>query len=279
MKIRNNFIIATALVATISLTSCSSTNTNLAQEGVFIVGMECAYQPFNWTEISSTESNVAIENVNGAYAEGYDVQVAKIIAENLDLELQIKAIEWSGLEAALKSNQIDAIIAGMSPTQERKEHIDFSDGYYQSKHVLLVKKDSIYASATTLDDFNGATIIGQIGTLYATLIPQVVEHGAISGTNLDTIPEIVNAIIKETADVTILEEPVAMGIINQYSELTYVSIENAFEVDEEDITVSIGFRKGFTYIEQINEILASKLTLDKRNELMVNAINMAPTAN
>lgn len=279
MKIRNNFIIATALVATISLTSCSSTNTNLAQEGVFIVGMECAYQPFNWTEISSTESNVAIENVNGAYAEGYDVQVAKIIVENLDLELQIKAIEWSGLEAALKSNQIDAIIAVMSPTQERKEHIDFSDGYYQSKHVLLVKKDSIYASATTLDDFNGATIIGQIGTLYATLIPQVVEHGAISGTNLDTIPEIVNAIIKETADVTILEEPVAMGIINQYSELTYVSIENAFEVDEEDITVSIGFRKGFTYIEQINEILASKLTLDKRNELMVNAINMAPTAN
>ena len=279
MKIRNNFIIATALVATISLTSCSSTNTNLAQEGVFIVGMECAYQPFNWTEISSTESNVAIENVNGAYAEGYDVQVAKIIAENLDLELQIKAIEWSGLEAALKSNQIDAIIAGMSPTQERKEHIDFSDGYYQSKHVLLVKKDSIYANATSLDDFNGATIIGQIGTLYATLIPQVVEHGAISGTNLDTIPEIVNAIIKGSADVTILEEPVAMGIINQYSELTYVSIENAFEVDEEDITVSIGFRKGFTYIEQINEILANKLTLDKRNELMVNAINMAPIAN
>ena len=279
MKIRNNFIIATALVATISLTSCSSTNTNLAQEGVFIVGMECAYQPFNWTEISSTESNVAIENVNGAYAEGYDVQVAKIIAENLDLELQIKAIEWSGLEAALKSNQIDAIIAGMSPTQERKEHIDFSDGYYQSKHVLLVKKDSIYANATSLDDFNGATIIGQIGTLYATLIPQVVEHGAISGTNLDTIPEIVNAIIKGSADVTILEEPVAMGIVNQYSELTYVSIENAFEVSEEDITVSIGFRKGFTYIEQINEILANKLTLDKRNELMVNAINMAPIAN
>lgn len=279
MKIRKKFMLTATLLATISLTGCNTTNTNLAQEGVFIVGMECSYQPFNWTEISSTESNVAIENVNGAYAEGYDVQVAKIIAENLNLELQIKAIEWSGLEAALKSNQIDAIIAGMSPTQERKEHIDFSDGYYQSKHVLLVKKDSIYASATTLDDFNGATIIGQIGTLYATLIPQVVEHGAISGTNLDTIPEIVNAIIKETADVTILEEPVAMGIINQYSELTYVSIENAFEVDEEDITVSIGFRKGFTYIEQINEILASKLTLDKRNELMVNAINMAPTAN
>lgn len=278
MKIRNNFIIATALVATISLTSCSSTNTNLAQEGVFIVGMECAYQPFNWTEISSTESNVAIENVNGAYAEGYDVQVAKIIAENLDLELQIKAIEWSGLEAALKSNQIDVIIAGMSPTEERKEHIDFSDGYYQSKHVLLVKKDSIYANATSLDDFNGATIIGQIGTLYATLIPQVVEHGAISGTNLDTIPEIVNAIIKGSADVTILEEPVAMGIVNQYSELTYVSIENAFEVSEEDITVSIGFRKGFIYIDQINNILTNVLTLEKRNELMVNAINMAPSA-
>ena len=69
-----------------------------------------------------------------------------------------------------------------------------------------------------------------------------------------------------------------MGIVNQYSELTYVSIENAFEVSEEDITVSIGFRKGFIYIDQINNILTNVLTLEKRNELMVNAINMAPSA-
>lgn len=245
----------------------------------FTVGMECAYAPFNWTETEATESNVEISNITGSYAEGYDVQVAKIIAENLNLKLEIKALEWGALINNLQSGLIDAIIAGMSPTEERLESIDFTNKYYESTHVLLLKKSSSYASATSLDGFAGAKVIGQTGTIYADLVSQVVEHGAVAGTNLSTVPQIVNAIIYDTVDATILEEPVAMGIVSQYPELTYVVLsDGGFVVADEDKIVSIGVRKGFELTEKINEILENKVTEQTRKTLMEQAISMAPSS-
>ena len=283
MKIRNLLAATFSLVAITSLAGCGSeVNTQLATEGVLVVGMECAYAPFNWTETSKTDSNVAISNVPGAYADGYDVQVAKIIADELGLELQVKALDWGALINNLNTDGIDAIIAGMSPTPERLESIDFTSAYYESTHVLLVQQSSSYASATSLDDFAGAKVIGQTGTLYASLVPQAVEHGAIAGTDLNTVPEIVNAIIHGTVDATILEEPVAKGIVAQYASsstpLTYVKLTNGgFTVADEDRIVSIGVRKGFVLTEQINDVLANVITSDVRNQLMEQAIENAPS--
>ena len=283
MKIRNLLAAAFSLVAITSLAGCGTeVNTQLATEGVLVVGMECAYAPFNWTETTKTDSNVAIANVSGAYADGYDVQVAKIIADELGLELQIKALDWGALINNLNTDGIDAIIAGMSPTPERLESIDFTSSYYESTHVLLVQQSSSYASATSLDDFSGARVIGQTGTLYASLVPQAVEHGAIAGVDLNTVPEIVNAIIHGTVDATILEEPVAKGIVAQYANsstpLTYVKLTNGgFTVADEDRIVSIGVRKGFVLTEQINDVLTNVITSDVRNQLMEQAIENAPS--
>lgn len=271
------------LILGLTVTGCSKeVNTGLGKEGVLVVGMECAYAPFNWTETEKTDTNVAISNVPGAFAEGYDVQVAKMIAEELGLELQIKALDWGALINNLNTDGIDLIIAGMSPTAERLESIDFTSAYYESTHVLLVKQSSKFASATSLDEFKGAKVIGQTGTLYASLVPQAVEHGAIAGVDLNTVPEIVNAIIHDTVDATILEEPVAKGLVSQYAEsstpLTYVKLTNGgFTVADEDRIVSIGVRKGFTYTEQINNVLTNVITSSVRQQLMEQAINNAPS--
>jgi ABC-type amino acid transport substrate-binding protein len=271
------------LVFMVTVTGCGSkVNTGLSKEGVLVVGMECAYAPFNWTETEKTDTNVAISNVPGAFAEGYDVQVAKMIAEELGLELQVKALEWGALINNLNTDGIDLIIAGMSPTAERLQSIDFTNAYYESTHVLLVKQSSKFASATSLDEFKGAKVIGQTGTLYASLVPQAVEHGAIAGIDLNTVPEIVNAIIHDTVDATILEEPVAKGIVSQYAgsstPLTYVKLTNGgFTVADEDRIVSIGVRKGFTYTEQINNVLTNVITSSVRQQLMEQAINNAPS--
>lgn len=279
MKLRNLFLSLACLLGLASFSSCGGGQTGLTTEGVLVVGMECAYAPFNWTETESTDSNVAIANIAGAYAEGYDVQVAKIIAEELNLELQVKALEWGALINNLNVGGIDLIIAGMSPTPDRLESIDFTNMYYESTHVMLVQKSSNYATATSLDDFEGATVIGQTGTIYADLVPQAVEHGAIAGNNLTTVPLIVNAIINNTVDATILEEPVAMGIVSQYPDLTYVKlIEGGFQVADEDRIVSIGVRKGFELTDDINSILDSKLTSETRASLMEEAIAKAPAS-
>lgn len=264
------------LLAVICLTGCgggSSSNTKK-----FVVGMECGYAPFNWTETVKTDTNVPISNLgNGAYAEGYDVQVAKIIADELGLELEIKALAWDALIQNLNTGAIDMIIAGMSPTAERLETIDFTASYYESTHVLLVKKDSQYASAATLAEFAGAKVIGQTGTIYADLVPQAVAAGAVAGNNLSTVPLIVQAILNDTVDATIVEEPVAKGICSQHSNLTYVVLTDGFEVAEEDKIVSIGVRKNYELTSQINDVLKNVLTESVRVQLMEQAIAKAPT--
>lgn len=111
--------------------------------GVLRVGMECAYKPFNWTDLTNpTLGAVAIsgEGNEGTYANGYDVQIAQYVANKLGMSLEIYAIEWDGLLPALNSGTVDAIIAGMSPTAEREEQIDFTDVYYSSNLVVIYKK-------------------------------------------------------------------------------------------------------------------------------------------
>ena len=95
------------LVSLISLASCKEKEQD--NRPTFTVGMECAYAPFNWTESEKSDTNHPIDGTK-LYAEGYDVQIAKKIADQLNRRLVIKAIEWDGLIAALESGQIDAII-------------------------------------------------------------------------------------------------------------------------------------------------------------------------
>ena len=235
----------------------------------FVVGMECDYPPFNWTEMTKTDTNYPIDGTS-LYAEGYDVQVAKMIADELDMKLVIKAIEWDGLISALESGKIDAIIAGMSDTPDRRLNVDFTVSYYKSTHVLVMEKDSPYVNGKTLNDFAGAKVVGQLETLYDSLIDQLegVEHM----TPLDDVPTIITNIISKRADITILEEPVAKGVIQSNPSLTYIVLEESFDVLEEDECVSIAIRKGDNELQaKINSILNS-ITNEKRTELMDQAI-------
>ena len=126
--------------ATIGALALSSTNTNTSN-GTLKIGMECGYDPFNWTQ--RTNANGAVPIVNGAsgtYANGYDVQIAKYVAAELGMALEIYQYNWDSLIAAVQSSAIHGIIAGMSPTAEREEEVDFTDCYYVSNLVIIYKK-------------------------------------------------------------------------------------------------------------------------------------------
>lgn len=126
-------------VGELVLTSEAPAETN----GVLRVGMECAYAPFNWTDMSEPSIGavpISSQGSEGMYANGYDVQIAQYIANELGMKLEVYAITWDGLLPALQSGTVDAIIAGMSPTAEREEEIDFTDVYYSSNLVVIYKK-------------------------------------------------------------------------------------------------------------------------------------------
>ncbi len=242
-------------------------------KGELVIGLECEYAPFNWTETENTLSNVEIYGQRNLYAEGYDIEMAKLIAQELGLRLVVKKIAWDGLIPALESGEIDAIIAGMSPTAKRKESINFSDPYYETQHVVVVKKDGPYANATRFTDFSNANIVGQRGTSYETLAEQLAQKaGTTANSPLATVPLIISGILVGDNDVTVIEKPVALGVCASNPELKYIELIDQFEVDEEEKVVSIGLRKVDTnLLNLINDALA-KISAETRESLMVSAI-------
>ena len=117
----------------------ASGNTDTSN-GTLKIAMECAYAPFNWTQTTDANGAVPIQGQDGMYANGYDVQVAKYIAAELGMALQVYSYVWDSLIPAVQSGAVDAIVAGMSPTAEREEQVDFTDCYYNSNLVVIIKK-------------------------------------------------------------------------------------------------------------------------------------------
>ena len=167
------------------------------------VGMECDYAPFNWTQAEPSDTSVPI--AAGGYADGYDVRIAKLIADGLGMELEVVKTAWDGLPMAVMSGDIDAIIAGMSPTAERKTTLDFSDPYYESDLVVVVRKDGKYAAATQLADFTGAKITAQLNTFHYTVIDQI--SGVDKQTAMETFPAMIVALNAGAIDGYISERP------------------------------------------------------------------------
>ena len=111
--------------------------------GTLKIGMECAYEPYNWTDTDGSSFGavpISSEGQQGLYANGYDVQIARYVANRLGLKLEIYAMEWDSLIPAVNSGAIDAIVAGMSPTAERAQEVDFTDTYYESNLVVIIRK-------------------------------------------------------------------------------------------------------------------------------------------
>ncbi len=260
-------IVTILLAALMLLSACAFA------EGQFRVGMECDYPPFNWTQVDADENSVPIDGGMG-YAGGYDVEIAKRIAEALDKELVVVKIEWDGLIPALNSDMIDAVIAGMSPTGERKITVDFTDAYYNSDLVVVVRADGGYADAQTLADFAGAKITAQLNTFHYTVIPQL--EGVNQMPAMETFPAMITALSSGAIDGYISERPGAVSACAANADLTFVT--PGFEASEEDTSIAVALKQGQPeLIEQINAALA-EIDTDARNALMDNAVLNQPVS-
>ena len=242
-----------------------------AEKKTFTVGMECNYAPFNWTQVESDEFSVPLESAG--HAGGYDVMMAKTLADKMGMELVIKKLSWEGLEPAVTSGEIDAIIAGMTATPERKENADFTTPYYESEMVCIVRGDDALANATSLADFTGKNVQGQQNTLYDDIIDQIPSVNHM--TPLQSYPLMVVALQNGEADALTAELPVATGVVTSNPNLAIVRFEDG-KGFEADTTVSIAVKKGNT--ELLNSIQAALDTIDTdtRNQWMTDAVSRQP---
>lgn len=251
--------------------------TSHAASGTFKVGMEAGYPPFNWTQNDASNGAVKIQG-NSTYANGYDVQMAKKVAKSLNKKLVIVKTEWDGLQPALTSGKLDAIIAGMSPTAQRRKAIDFTDTYYHSKLVIIVRKNSKYAQATSLKDFKNAKLTAQLNTYHYTALNQI--KGVIKEPAMKDFSAMRVALESGTIDGYVSEKPEGISVTSANPNVKMIEFKgtNGFKTNPEDTDLAIGLRKNDPDRVKINTALA-KISQSERDKIMDNAVNEQPKTN
>ena len=258
---------------TLGLTGCGSKSAD-SDKKVLKVAFECAYAPYNWTQLTDANGGVKISG-SSEYAGGYDIEIAKRIADGLGKELVVVKTEWDGLVPALVSGKVDAIIAGMSPTAERKETIDFTDTYYQSNLVMLVKNGGDYVNAKTLADFSGAKITGQLNTFHYTVIDQIPNVNKQPA--MDNFPAMRVALESGVIDGYVTERPEAISAQSANSNFKMVEFTDGFVTSPEDTAIAVGLAKNSPLKDKVNEILRG-ISQEERLEIMDKVIQNQPAA-
>ena len=268
-----------SLVMVMSLAACSTDNAAKTgvEDGILTVGMECAYAPYNWTQTDDSNGAVKIKNVENAYANGYDVMMAKKICEANGWQLEIVKLDWDSLVPAVQNGDIDCAIAGQSMTAERDEVVDFAGPYIYASIVCLVQKDSPLASATGISQLSG-TCTSQRGTIwYDTCLPQI--KGATMQPAADDAGAMLMAVASGSCNFVCTDMPTAQGAVISYPNLMILDFSGSgddFQVSAEEINIGISVRDGNkTLLDAMNAVL-NPMSADDFNAMMAQAVAIQP---
>ncbi len=273
-----NVVVIMLILSSMLLTACGGNKEAASEDdNVLTVAMECAYAPYNWTQSDDANGAVPIKD-SSDYAYGYDVMMAKTIAEKLGMELEIVKLDWDSLVPAVQSGKVDAVIAGQSITSERLESVDFSEPYYYASIVGLTKSSSEYASATGVADLTGATATSQMNTVwYDVCLPQIADANILPAQ--ESAPAMLVALNSDKVNLVVTDMPTAMAAVAAYPDLTlldFTDSDDNFEVSDEEINIGISVQKGNTeLLEKINSVLET-MTTDDYDAMMNEAISVQP---
>ena len=244
------------------------------------VAMECGYAPYNWTQ--TTDANGAVK-ISGSteYAYGYDVMMAKLIAEKLGKDLEIVKLDWDSLVPAVQSGTVDCVIAGQSITSDRLQMVDFTTPYYYASIVCLVNEGSKYEGAKGVGDLKGAVCTSQQNTVwYDVCLPQIENANILPAQ--ESAPAMLVALSAGRVDLICTDMPTAQAALVAYPSfrlLDFTSSNDNFVVSQEEVNIGISVSKSNPELTAaINEVLAT-LTVDDFNAMMDEAISVQPLSN
>ena len=264
-------------VAAINLAACGS---NVPADAL-VIGMECAYQPFNWTQNNANEFTLPIDGTS-EYADGYDIAVAKYLSEDLNRPVVIKRTNWEDLIPSLQSGSINMILAGMSSTAERRETIDFTDPYLESDLAFLIKtenlpvgnsKDNPASYQDLLNLFNGHSLVCQSGVVGDDIIADYFEnqegyniaHSAAQATYPLAAIDVQRGIsFAMPAELPVVEAMANLdGLSGLYCNYSFLS-----EGDLEGLKVNIGIKKGNDELRNDLNASLARLSQERRSQMM-----------
>ncbi len=288
---RRFFALVLALTMAMTLVACGGNGETTApaasnipglEDGILTVGMECAYAPYNWTQMSDANGAVPIANNPGSYAYGYDVMIAQKICQANGWELEVMALEWGGLSPALAAGTIDVAIAGQSMTADRMAEVDMAGPYYYATIVCLTTADTPLANATGISELSG-TCTSQSGTIwYDTCLPQI--DGAELLSPADSASAMIMALESGMVDFICTDLPTANGAVAKNPNLVvlnFAGTEGDFQfADEaeraENVNIGVSVKKGNTALQEAMNAVLSTMTEADFNAMMDEAIAVQP---
>lgn len=203
-------------------------------DNVIVMGTNAEFEPFEYRE-------------NGMDIVGFDVEIAEKVAEKLGKELVIEDMAFDSLIMALNSDKIDFIAAGMTATDERRTQVDFSESYFHSKQMIIVKADN--TSITTAEDLVGKNVGVQLGTTGDLFVSGT--EGIASVAQFQTGTQAVMDLKNGKVDAVVIDAEPAKKMTDGQSDLKLL---DAPFVEEE---YAIAVKKGNSEVLQaINETLA-----------------------
>ena len=277
MSHNRHLLSAVLLSSILGLASCGGSKIS---NDTMVIGLECDYAPFNWTETTSNDNTLPISNASG-YADGYDIQIAKRLSAITGKQVKIVKEVWDSLIPDVQNDTINMIIAGMTDTEERRQSIDFTDEYYRSEVVLISKKD-------VADQYTGKTlgtsdlstllstknVVSQANTVEDDIINNfVTDYGCNHAAAAETYSFAAVDVQNGSADFLVVEYPVAQSYVTSMTDLGIIHLDQSvLGVDLSQLGVSIGIKKGNSELKDALNAALKQISSDERNTLMTAAV-------
>ncbi|OON96476.1 MAG: hypothetical protein ATN36_00785 [Epulopiscium sp. Nele67-Bin005] len=232
-KFMSLLLTGSLLMATmVGCSSNSDTGTASGKTDTLIMGTNAQFPPFEYYE--------------GNRITGFDVELAALIAGELGMNLRIEDMEFNTLVGAVQNGMIDVVVAGMTATDDRKTQIDFTDGYFYSKQMVIVPTNS---DITDIDDLEGKRIGVQLGTTGDIFASEFIEDASII--KFDKGAMAVADLKNGTVDAVIIDEQPATSFVSGQNDIKLLEVPFAEE------EYAIGLKKGNTeLLNDINNALA-----------------------
>lgn len=213
----------------------------IKKKGKLVLGTSADYPPFEFHTMVDGKDEIV----------GFDIEIAKYIADELGVELEIKDMEFDKLLGGLSTGMLDIVVAGMNPDPEREKEANFTDIYYEANLSVLVNKEDA-TQINKLEDLNGKSIGVQIGTTQEKFAKTEIKDADVK--SLSTNPDIAMNLKTKKIDCAIMEAPVAESFANSNENLMVV---DDLTIDSGSDGVAIAVKKGKDELTvKLNEILA-----------------------
>lgn len=219
--------------------------------------------------VATDTSFVPFEFRQGDSYTGFDIDILKAISKELNMPYELRPMDFSGIIPALQTGQIDMALAGITIKESRKKAIDFSDGYYDSGFLLMVKKDS---KINGIDDLAGKSIALKLGTSAADYAKENFKNS-----KLKLFPNIDNAYLElqtNRVDAAMHDTPNVLYYIKKAGKGRVKTVGKQMMAQE----YGIGFPKGSKLVKKVNTVLKNMKSDGRYNDIYKKWFGTVPPA-